>query len=85
MGSTHVLYYLEMSDLDYEHAIELPSTYSQPNLPMSRKGIITSKDLQKWPHSCDVNISTIDSGAGLLIGVNFRKAMELLEVISSDF
>ena len=51
--------------------------------PVSRKDIVTSEDLQKWPHLCDVHISTIDSDVDLLIGVNFPKVMEPWDVISS--
>ena len=81
--SCYVLNDLEVSELNGEHTIELPSIYAQPNLPVSKKDIVTSEDLQKWPHLCDVHISTIDSDVGLLIGVNVPKAIKPWDVISS--
>ena len=50
---------------------------------MSRKDIVTSDDLQKWPHLCGVHLSTIDSDVGLLKGVNVPKAMKPWGEVSS--
>ncbi|XP_062610668.1 uncharacterized protein LOC134272454 [Saccostrea cucullata] len=51
---------LEVSDLNGDHTIDLPPMYTQPDLPISKKDIVTSEDLQRWPHLRDVHIDTIN-------------------------
>jgi hypothetical protein len=74
---------LEVSSLSGEHALELPPVFTQTTLPVTQKDVISSEGLQKWPYLRDVPLQTIDSGVGLLIGVNVPKAMEPWDVIPS--
>jgi hypothetical protein len=41
---------LELSNLKSEKIIELPSIYTQQQLPVSKRDIVTMNDLQRWPH-----------------------------------
>ena len=74
---------LELSDLNGENTINLPPIYTQPNLPVSKRDIVTNEDIQQWPHLNNIHVDEIDSDIGLLIGVNVPKAMEPWEVITS--
>lgn len=71
--------------MNCDNSIDLPSIYTQPELPVSRKDRISLDDLQTWPHLSDIHIDriTLDSDIGLLIGVNVPKAMEPWDIIPS--
>ncbi|XP_052697355.1 uncharacterized protein LOC128175621 [Crassostrea angulata] len=81
----YILSGLEITDVNGDNPIDLPPIYTQPELPVSRKDIISLEDLQRWPHLRDIHIDRIpiDSDIGLLIGVNVPKAMEPWDIIPS--
>nr|XP_034339443.1 uncharacterized protein LOC105341007 [Crassostrea gigas] len=81
----YILSGLEITDVNGDNPIDLPPIYTQPELPVSRKDIISLEDLQRWPHLSDIHIDRIpiDSDIGLLIGVNVPKAMEPWDIIPS--
>ena len=74
---------LEICDLNGDNTVSLPPIYSQPSLPVSKKDIVTKKDLQRWQHLQDIPLEHIDAEVGLLIGINVPRAMEPWEVVGS--
>ncbi|CAG2235127.1 unnamed protein product [Mytilus edulis] len=74
---------LEVCDINGNNAISLPPIFTRPNLPVSRKDIVSSNDLQNWPHLCDVPLNRVNCDVGLLIGINVPRAMEPWDVITS--
>jgi len=74
---------LQICDLNGNQVVDLPPIFTQPTLPVSRKDVISSHDLHKWPHLRDVPLEKIDSDVGLLIGINVPKVMEPWDVIPS--
>lgn len=74
---------LEVCDINGNNAISLPPIFTRPNLPVSRKDIVSGNDLQKWPHLCDVPLNRANCDVGLLIGINVPRAMEPWDVITS--
>lgn len=82
----YILSGLEITDLNGDNPIDLHPIYTQPELPVSRKDIISLEDLQRWPHLSDIHIDRIpvDSDIGLLLCVNVPKAMEPWDKIPSN-
>ncbi|XP_071150422.1 uncharacterized protein [Mytilus edulis] len=74
---------LEVCDINGNNAISLPPIFTRSNLPVSRKDIVSSNDLQRWPHLCDVPLNRVNCDVGLLIGINVPRAMEPWDVITS--
>ncbi|CAC5386643.1 unnamed protein product [Mytilus coruscus] len=74
---------LEVCDINGNNAISLPPIFTRPNLPVSRKDIVSSNDLREWPHLRDVPLNRVDCDVGLLIGINVPRAMEPWDVIAS--
>ena len=67
---------LEVFDLDENKFVELPSVFSVPSLPMSSNSIPTQADVISFPYLRHLQIQTIDSDIGLLIGCDVPKALE---------
>ena len=67
---------LEVFDLDENYFVELPSVFSVPSLPVSNDSIPTQEDVISFPYLKDLQIQTIDSDIGLLIGCDVPKALE---------
>ena len=70
------LFSLEVFDLDENYFVELPSVFSVPSLPVSNDSIPTQEDVISFPYLRDLQIQTIDSDVGLLIGCDVPKALE---------
>ena len=70
------LFSLEGFDLDENNFVELPSVFSVPSLPVSNDSIPAQEDVISFPYLRDLQIQTIDSGIGFLIGCDVPKALE---------
>ncbi len=79
--STHVAHYGNI-------AIELPRTYSQPNLAVDSEEIPTPSKIRPWAYLQPLQDKLMDYDPsvpiGLMIGGNCPKAVESLEVIRSE-
>lgn len=74
---------LEISDFTGTQFFELPSTFTQKEMPVTTNNIITEKELSKWSYLRDVHILRIKANVDLLIGTNSSKLMEPWEIINS--
>jgi len=63
-------------DLDDNYFVDLQSVISIPSLPVSNDNIPTQRDMISFPYLRDLQIQTIDSDIGLLIGCDVPKALE---------
>ena len=68
------LFSLEVLDLEDNYFVDLPSVFSVPSLPVSNDSIPTQEDVIRFPYLRDLQIRTIDSDIGLLIGCDVPKA-----------
>ncbi|KAL0164586.1 hypothetical protein M9458_040339, partial [Cirrhinus mrigala] len=75
---------LEVCGLEEQDYIQLPTVYTQPDIPAKKANIPQKKDLEKWSYLSRVHLPTFESEVGLLIGVNAYKAMEPWEIINSQ-
>ncbi|XP_072020362.1 uncharacterized protein [Amphiura filiformis] len=78
---------LIVSDIGGENRIELPDTYIQDTIPVTKDDIITGKDaLKAWPYLQEINIPEMkpNEKVELLIGNNVPKAMEPTRVIQAQ-
>lgn len=55
--------------------------FSQETLPVSKHDIVTSENIQRQSHLIDVPWYRVESDVYILIGINFLRAMQSLEVI----
>ena len=78
------LFSLEVFDLDENYFVELPSVFSVPSLPVSHDSIPTQEDMITFPYLRDLQIQTIDSDVGPLIGCDVPKALEPHETCVSQ-
>lgn len=67
---------LEISGLANNQYYQLPSTFTQKEMPVSADNIISEEKLAKWSHLKDAHIPCIDANVDLLIGTNASKVME---------
>ena len=87
---TSIVYGLEVSSVNANENpvnISLPKVYSRQTLPVTVDEIPTPEKLSNWPYLKDVCQhlpSVTDGEIGLLIGGSCPKALEPLEVISSQ-
>ncbi len=63
---------------------ELPSMFTQKEMPVTVNNIIPEEELAKWTYLKDVHIPRIDSDVDLLIGTNASRLMEPWYVINSQ-
>ena len=75
-----VLFSLEVFDLAENNLVELPTVFSVPVLPVSKDSIPRQDDLLRFPYLRGIQIPSIDSEIGLLIGSDVPKALEPQEV-----
>ncbi|KAK0146738.1 hypothetical protein N1851_013945 [Merluccius polli] len=75
---------LEVSKLDENQFVELPETYTQETIPVSKGNIPTQQDIEKWKYLNDIRIPELDAEVEILIGTNAPKLMEPWEVINSE-
>ena len=71
-----VLFSLEVFDLAENNLVELPTVFSVPVLPVSKDSIPRQDDLLRFPYLRGIQIPSIDSEIGLLIGSDILKALE---------
>ena len=71
---------LEVFYLAEDNLVEPPNVFSVPSLPVKKDSIPRQEDVMKFPDLCDIQILTIDSKSGLLIGCDVPKALEPHEV-----
>ncbi|XP_006824059.1 uncharacterized protein LOC102809470 [Saccoglossus kowalevskii] len=67
---------LEVTDLEGNQVIKLPTVYTQDKIPVSKKGILTQADISCFLYLSGVHLPHIESDIGLLIGNNVPKAFE---------
>ena len=67
---------LEVSDLSEQNLIELPMVYSTPSLPISNDTVGTQEDVNRWPHLKGIEMQSIESEVGLLIGSDAPQVLQ---------
>lgn len=78
---------LEITDINNENTIPLPEVFTQTKIPASKENIVKQHDIDSWNYLQKVKLHEIDmpnTEIGILIGNNVPKAMEPMEVISSE-
>ena len=75
---------LEVSDLDGQHTIILPSVFSVTKLPVLKEDIPRQSDVDRWPHLQGIAMPEIDAEVSLLIGNDVTKALQPTEIRGSD-
>ena len=78
------LFSLEVFDLEENNFVELPTVFSVPGLPVSKESIPRQEDVTRFPYLRDIQIPTIKTEVGLLIGNDVPKALEPREVRMSQ-
>jgi len=71
---------LQISDLKMECTVELPKVYTKDEMPVSKSHIPTKNEIQKWAHLSHIQIGTIDSDIGIMIGNNVPDAYAPFEI-----
>lgn len=71
---------LQLSDLKVECTVELPKVNTQDEMPVSKSHIPTKHEIQKWAHLSHIQIDTIDSDIGIMIGNNVPDAYAPFEL-----
>ena len=64
--------------------MDLPDVYTQRNIPVTKENIQSEDDIRKRLYLKDVELTQINAGVGLLIGVNTPKALEPWRIINSE-
>ncbi|XP_071479632.1 uncharacterized protein [Diadema antillarum] len=84
--TSQVLRDLEVMDVQGHNIIRLPEVYSQQYIPVDKEDIPRQEDVQKWRYLQNIEMPSLaeEAHVGLLIGSNVPKAMEPVEVISSE-
>ena len=75
---------LEVSDLSEKNLIELPMVYSTPSLPVSNDTVGTQEDVNRWPHLKGIEMQSIESEVGLLIGSDVPQVLQPKEFRESE-
>ncbi|KAL7871964.1 hypothetical protein SRHO_G00069470 [Serrasalmus rhombeus] len=81
---SHILSDLEVAGLEENKYVDLPSVFTQPEIPVHKENIPQQKDLQRWTYLEEVRLPSINAEIGLLIGANAHKAIEPWQVINSQ-
>ena len=81
---THVITGLEVSALDSDTFLPLPTVFTQKEMPVKESCIPRQEDLTKWPYLGKVKLPSISAKVELLIGINAPKLLEPWEVINSQ-
>ncbi|XP_071486966.1 uncharacterized protein [Diadema antillarum] len=84
--TSQVLRDLEVMDVQGHNIIRLPEVYSQQYIPVDKEDIPRQEDVQKWRYLQNIEMPSLaeEAHVGLLIGSNVPRAMEPVEVISSE-
>lgn len=77
--SSYKISVLEVAALNGEIYLTLPDVYTQRTIPVAKDNIPKMEDLKRWSFLMDVDLSPIEAGIGLLIGVNAPKSLGALE------
>ena len=75
---------LEVMDLHGEGKIDLPKSYSCPEIPASTAHVLNNEDLKRWPYLTKVNLPKVEGEVEVLIGNDTPKALEPWEIIHSQ-
>lgn len=75
---------LKVCALEGKAFLELPETYTQQGILVSKEHIPRQEDLEKWSYLQDVKIPKIDAGIELLIGINAPKLLEPWKIVNSQ-
>ncbi|XP_076848178.1 uncharacterized protein LOC143493558 [Brachyhypopomus gauderio] len=81
---SHILSDLEVAGLEENKYVDLPSVFTQPEIPVKKENIPQQKDLKRWTYLKEVCLPSINAEIGLLIGSNAHKAVEPWQVINSQ-
>ncbi|XP_059080068.1 uncharacterized protein LOC131878176 [Tigriopus californicus] len=79
--TVRVVHGLELSDLENNHTITLPSALAYKDLPVDRGNIPSRDQIQKWPHLSDLPLVWSTAQVGVLVGMNVPGALRPLEVV----
>ena len=74
---------LEVCGLNESQYIALPTTYTQEYLPVTRQQIPLQEDIDPWVYLSHIQLPSLNSDVGILIGNNVPKATEPWEVTNS--
>lgn len=70
--------------MDGNHFVELPETFTQETIPVSKHNIPTQRDIEKQKYLKDTRVPELDTDVDILIGTNAPKLMETWEIIGSQ-
>ena len=70
---SQILTGLEVSRLDSNQFVELPETFTQETIPVSKNNIPTRRDIERWEYLKEINIPELDVDGEILIGTNATK------------
>ena len=73
---SQILTGLEVSRLDSNQFVQLPETFTQETIPVSKNNIPTQQDVERWEHLKDIRIPKLEADVEILIGTNAPKLME---------
>lgn len=82
--SSYRLSGLEVAALKENEYLKLLDVYTQQSIPVTKENIPKEEDLRKWSYLKGVELTPIDAGIGLLIGVNSPKALEPWKIVNSE-
>ncbi|KAK0143396.1 hypothetical protein N1851_018466 [Merluccius polli] len=75
---------LEVGHIDGSKFIELPTVYTQGDIPVSKDNLLTQNDLKRFPYLSGITLQSIDADVEILIGMDVPKAMEPWQVLNSQ-
>ena len=75
---------LEVAAINDETYLKLPDVYTQKSVPVTKENIPQEEQIRNWPYLKDVELTPINAGIGLLIGVNCPKALEPWKIVNSE-
>lgn len=82
--SSYKRFGMEVAALKQNEYLRLPDVYTQKVIPVTKENMPKEENLRKWPYLKDVELTPINAGIGLLIGVNSPKALEPWRIINSE-
>lgn len=81
---TTVITGMEVSGLDTQDFIKLPSVLTQTTLPVSKVNVPCQEDVAKWPYLSSIKLHELDADVDLLIGTDAPDVLEPWELINSQ-
>lgn len=82
--TTYILNDMEISGLNGTEFYDLPVVYTQKQMPVITKNIITKEDIKQWTYLCHVDLPEIEAEVDLLIGTDASRFHEPWEVVNSE-